>query len=300
MAFEFYVLTKKIPPTTDHINHEIIYFWFPTGNQKFSKTLVDTSYPTIPHIKQQKKKFVAVVPFFPSSNINMVKPIIAPSILAADFANLGCNCKRVVDTGDVEWLHLDVMDGHFVPNISLGPPIISSLRKQFPREGDKPIVFDCHMMVSEPDEWIEEIAKAGGDSYTFHFEATKDPARVIKKIKEHGLKAAMAIKPKTPVEEVFPYAEDLDMVLVMTVEPGFGGQKFMPDMMPKVETLREKYPNLDVQVDGGLGKDTIQPAADAGANVIVAGTSVFKPEDPKPVVQHLKQTVADAIQARNK
>lgn len=172
----------------------------------------------------------------------MVKPIIAPSILAADFANLGCNCKRVVDTGDVEWLHLDVMDGHFVPNISLGPPIISSLRKQFPREGDKPIVFDCHMMVSEPDEWIEEIAKAGGDSYTFHFEATKDPARVIKKIKEHGLKAAMAIKPKTPVEEVFPYAEDLDMVLVMTVEPGFGGQKFMPDMMPKVETLRKKYP----------------------------------------------------------
>ena len=99
------------------------------------------------------------------------------------------------------------------------------------------------MMVSEPDEWIEEIAKAGGDSYTFHFEATKDPARVIKKIKEHGLKAAMAIKPKTPVEEVFPYAEDLDMVLVMTVEPGFGGQKFMPDMMPKVETLR-KVPQL--------------------------------------------------------
>ncbi|KAF6046825.1 Ribulose-phosphate 3 epimerase family protein [Candida parapsilosis] len=192
----------------------------------------------------------------------MVKSIISPSILASDFANLGCNCKKVVDTGDVDWLHLDVMDGHF--------------------------------------QWIEDIAKAGGDSYTFHYEATKDPAAVIAKIKKHGLKAAMGIKPNTPVEVVYPYAKDLDMVLVMTVEPGFGGQKFMQDMMPKVETLREKYPHLDIEVDGGLGKDTVKPAAYAGANVIVAGTSVFKADDPKEVTQFLKQIVDESILAREK
>ncbi|CAI5760133.1 unnamed protein product [Candida verbasci] len=230
----------------------------------------------------------------------MVKPIISPSILASDFANLGCNCQKVVDTGDVEWLHLDVMDGHFVPNISFGAPIISALRKQFPKTGDKPIIFDCHMMVSDPEKWIEDIAKAGGDSYTFHFEATKDPNSIIDLIKKHGLKAAMGIKPSTPIEEVYPYADKLDMVLVMTVEPGFGGQKFMADMMPKVEKLRAKYPHLDIEVDGGLGKDTIQPAADAGANVIVAGTSVFKPEDPKEVTSFLKSTVEKAIESRSK
>ncbi|CAK9441975.1 uncharacterized protein LODBEIA_P57920 [Lodderomyces beijingensis] len=230
----------------------------------------------------------------------MVQPIISPSILASDFANLGCQCKRVVETGDVDWLHLDVMDGHFVPNISFGPPVIESLRKQFPRDSDKPIVFDCHMMVSDPEEWIAEIAKAGGDSYTFHYEATKDPASVIAKIKKYGLKAAMGIKPGTPIDVVYPFVEDLDMVLVMTVEPGFGGQKFMPEMMPKVEALRAKYPHLDIEVDGGLGKDTIQPAADAGANVIVAGTSVFKAENPKEVTQLLKNTVEQSILAKSK
>ncbi|KAI5960845.1 RPE1 [Candida pseudojiufengensis] len=230
----------------------------------------------------------------------MVESIISPSILASDFANLGCSCKRVVETGDVKWLHLDVMDGHFVPNISFGAPIIESLRKEFPKDDEKPIVFDCHMMVSDPEEWIEDIAKAGGDSYTFHYEATKDPNSVIAKIKKHGLKAAMGIKPKTPIEEVYPYAKDLDMVLIMTVEPGFGGQKFMKDMMPKVEKLREKYPHLNIQVDGGLGKDTVEPAAIAGANVIVAGTSVFKAKDPKEVTEFLKKTVDESILARSK
>lgn len=233
----------------------------------------------------------------------MVQPIIAPSILASDFCNLGCECHKVINSG-AEWLHIDIMDGHFVPNMSLGQPVVESLRKVIGKYNDPDTklpkaFFDCHMMVSEPEKWVEDFARIGCDQFTFHYEATKDPKGLVELIKKHGMKAACAVKPGTPVDVLYELAPELDMALVMTVEPGFGGQKFMSDMMSKVKDLRERFPTLNIQVDGGLGKQNVEQASEAGANVIVAGTSVFRSDDPADVIGFMKSKVKDALVAKD-
>ncbi|KAK9723365.1 RIBULOSE-phosphate 3-epimerase [Basidiobolus ranarum] len=209
---------------------------------------------------------------------------IAPSLLSGDFAKLADECQYMVDCG-ADYLHMDIMDGHFVPNLTLGAPIIKSLRQH------TDAFLDCHLMVSHPEQWVDDYAKAGADMFTFHFEATQDAPALVQKVRDAGMKVGIAIKPKTPVSVVFELADKVDMILVMTVEPGFGGQSFMADMMPKVRELRQRYPELDIQVDGGLALDTIDQAAKAGANVIVAGTAIFKSASPKDTIALLRKAV---------
>lgn len=214
---------------------------------------------------------------------------ISPSMLACDFANMGAEANKCA-AGGAHLLHLDVMDGHFVPNISFGAPVIAGLSKVC----DLP--FDVHLMISQPLRYIDDYADAGADLITFHLESDDDPNAVIDKILARGCKPAIAIKPVTPAEAVLPYADRLAMVLVMTVEPGFGGQSFMADMMPKLTLLRSRYPHLDLQVDGGINLETVKAAAKAGANVFVAGSAVFKSADPAATIAGLCRAAQQAAE----
>lgn len=201
----------------------------------------------------------------------------SPSLLAADFARLQQELDDI-QTAGAEMLHLDVMDGHFVPNISFGMPVIASLRRA------SSLLFDVHIMVSDPLRWLEPLQKAGADIITFHLEATQNPQQVIDAIHDLGLKAGLSVKPGTPVETLLPYLPSLELALVMSVEPGFGGQKFMSAMMPKLTAIATEARRLGktdfyVQVDGGVAQDTIACCAAAGANCFVAGSAVFGKPD---------------------
>ncbi len=197
---------------------------------------------------------------------------ISPSMLSCDFSKIGSEAEEISKSG-ADMLHLDVMDGHFVPNITFGAPVIKSIRHT------SDIVFDVHLMISEPLKYAEDFVKAGADIVTFHVECDSDIKETIEKIKSLSCKAGLSVKPETPIEAVFPYLDQIDMVLVMTVEPGFGGQSFMYDQMEKISLLKEKIretgKTIDIQVDGGINDETVSVAAKAGANVFVAGSAVF-------------------------
>ena len=207
--------------------------------------------------------------------------IVAPSILSADFSALRSQVQMVENAGS-QYIHIDVMDGHFVPNLTLGPCVVESLRPH------SKAVFDVHLMIENPEKYIESFVKSGADIITVHYETAKDMNALINQIKSFGVRVGITINPPTPVDVLLPYIDDVDMVLIMTVNPGFGGQSLIEECLDKIRFLRQKYPKLDIEIDGGVKLENIDKVIDAGANIIVAGSAVFNAKDPEMVVKTIK------------
>jgi ribulose-phosphate 3-epimerase len=214
---------------------------------------------------------------------------ISPSLLACDFANLASEAGRI---SNADWLHVDVMDNHFVPNLTLGVPVVEALGKA----ASTPM--DCHLMIEDPDRWAPAYVEAGAGSVTFHVEAAAAPVRLARELRAMGARAGMGLKPATPIEPYEDLLAELDMLLVMTVEPGFGGQSFLEMTLPKIRRTRELIDkhglDLWLQVDGGVSLETIERCAEAGADMFVAGSAVFKADDPNQMVEDLRAAAAKA------
>ncbi|MCX5679122.1 MAG: ribulose-phosphate 3-epimerase [Candidatus Omnitrophica bacterium] len=210
----------------------------------------------------------------------MNKILIAPSILSADFSKLGEEVRAVERSG-ADWIHVDVMDGHFVPNITMGPLVVKSIRPV------TKLPIDVHLMIKEPERYIESFAKAGADIITFHIESEGEPKEIIRLIKYFKKHVGVSIKPNTDIKLIAPILKMVDMVLVMTVEPGFGGQGFIADCLPKIEEVRKIF-SKDIEVDGGINESFAKDVIAKGANVIVAGTSIFGTKDYKDAIKNLR------------